>query len=84
MKVINVEHIVLSEANNQEDLNNKIVGHICQLVATERLRMGQKVQLNYNNAQVKGEVILRGKTAKDYYIYHFRILSGKHQENLKQ
>lgn len=83
MKVINVEHIVLSEANNQEDLNNKIVGHICQLVATEQLRMGQKVQLNYNNAQVQGEVILRGKTVKGYYLYRFRILSGKYQENLK-
>lgn len=83
MKVIDIENIALVEVKNQEDLNKKIIGHISQLVGMEKLRMGQKVQLNYNNAQVQGEVILRGKTVKGYYLYRFRILSGKYQENLK-
>lgn len=83
MKVINIENIALVEVKNQEDLNKKIIGHISRLVGMEKLRMGQKVQLNYNNAQVQGEVILRGKTVKGYYLYHFRILSGKYQESLK-
>lgn len=77
MKIINAKNVALVEVKSQKDLEEKIIGHTSQLVGLEKLKLNQKVLIDYCNAQVQAEVTLRGHTIKGFYIYYFRILSGK-------